>query len=150
MILSGFCRVTKDAVVRHTASGEPVCNLSLAFNWGKKGEDGKRPTTFVDGALWGKRAEAMAQYLTKGQPVDVVLTDVHIETYPKNDGGTGFSLRGNVQVIDFAGKGPEREGASQEPARRPDQQSESSEPPKSKPVISKGDPFGGFEDDIPF
>lgn len=142
MILSGFCRLGKTAELRFTPSGEPVCNLSLAFNYGKKDEQGKRPTTWVDAALWGKRAEALVEYLVAGQPLDVVLTDVRVELYKKGDGGTGASLRGNVQVIDFAGKGPEREPGQEKPAKQE----------KSDPLgIGKpGDRFDGFEDDIPF
>ena len=44
MILTGLARIGKDAELRYTASNEPVANLSLAFNYGRKGDDGKRPT----------------------------------------------------------------------------------------------------------
>ena len=146
MILSGFCRLGKTAELRFTPSGEPVCNLSLAFSYGKKGEDGKRPTTWVDAALWGKRAEALVEYLVAGQPLDVVLTDVRIELYKKGDGGTGAALRGNVQVIDFAGKGPERDEQPAKRAEAPAKRDESDPLGLGKP----GDRFSDFDSDSPF
>ena len=41
MILTGLARIGKDAELRYTASNEPVANISLAFNYGRKGEDRK-------------------------------------------------------------------------------------------------------------
>jgi single-strand DNA-binding protein len=40
-----------------------VANVSLAFTYGKKGDDGKRPTQWVDASLWGQRAESLAPYI---------------------------------------------------------------------------------------
>ena len=39
MILTGLARIGKDAELRYTASNEPVANLSLAFNYGRKGDE---------------------------------------------------------------------------------------------------------------
>ena len=72
----GLARIGRDAEIRHTAGGDAVASLSLAFTYGRKGEDGKRPTQWVDASLWGKRAEALAQYLTKGSLVAVTPEDV--------------------------------------------------------------------------
>lgn len=136
MILSGFCRLGRKPELRYLTDGGAVCNLSLAFNWGKKDGNGKRPTTWVDAALWGKRAEALIEYLDSGQPLDVVVNDVHIELYKKSDGSTGAALRGTVLSIDFAGKAAER---GEETA--PKQAAQPKKPPAG---------FDDFEDDIPF
>lgn len=136
----GVARIGRDAEVRFTKEGEPVVSLSLAFEYGKK-VDGKRPVQWVDGAFWGKRAEAMAPYLLKGQQIGVTVDDVHIETFQKGDGSQGFKLAGKVGVIDFAGsrqggEQPATPAAARQPAPRP-QQSQQSAPPD-------------FDDDIPF
>ena len=55
--LAGVFRIGRDAEVRHTAKGDSVANLSLAYNYGQKGSDGKRPSQWIDGSLWGKRAD---------------------------------------------------------------------------------------------
>jgi single-strand DNA-binding protein len=47
-------------------NGEKVLNFSLAVDNGKDKNGEKRDPTWVDCALWGKRAEALAPYITKG------------------------------------------------------------------------------------
>jgi len=100
--LIGLARIGRDAEVRYTNSGEPVAGLSLAFSYGRKGPDGKKPTQWVDAALWGKLAEALAPYLTKGTQVYVLLDDVHVETYQQRDGSQGVKLAAKVATIELA------------------------------------------------
>ena len=78
----------RDAELRSTAQGEQVASLALACQYGRK-VDGKRPTQWVDGALWGERAAKLAEYLTKGSEFYMQLEDVHVETYDKRDGTHG-------------------------------------------------------------
>jgi len=61
-------RIGKDAVVRHTASGEPVAGWSLAVDSGY-GE--KKQTLWIDCSLWGKRAESLSEYIRKGAQLGV-------------------------------------------------------------------------------
>ena len=116
MILTGYCRLGKDAELRYTQGDNPtaVANLALAFNYGRKGEDGKRPTQWVDASLWGQRAETLAEYLLKATGLSVVLEDVHIETYQRNGGGEGSKLVGRVVLIEFAGSPPQQEQPQQQ------------------------------------
>jgi len=118
----GLATLGRDAEVRHTAQGDPVASLSLAFTYGKKGADGKRPTQWVDGSLWGQRAEALQPYLLKGTRVYVVLDEAHEESYQTRDGRTGSKIVGRVSVIEFASKPAQQQAAPQaapEPAQRP-------------------------------
>ena len=140
MIITGLARIGRDAEIRHIGGGDAVCNISLAFNYGKKDGDGKRPTQWIEASLWGKRAEALAQYLTKGTAVDVVLSEPHIETF-QGKNGEGHKLVGRVVEIELAGGGQRTEGGSA-PANRPAQQQRPAAP-------SPGD-FNDFEDNIPF
>lgn len=132
----GLARLGRDAEVRYTNSGEPVAGLSLAFSYGRKGPDGKKPTQWVDAALWGKLAEALAPYLTKGTQVYVLLDDVHVETYQQRDGSQGVKLAGKVATIDLAS------GQGAKPA-------EQASKPQSKPAAT-GSGFDDMDDDIPF
>jgi single-strand DNA-binding protein len=113
MILTGYARLGKDAEVRYMQDNTPVANLALAFNYGRKDEQGNRPTQWVDAALWGQRADALAQYLVKGQGLDVTIEDVHIETYQATDGRTGSKLVGRVAIIGFAGSAPQQDQGGQ-------------------------------------
>lgn len=135
MILAGVARLGRDAEVK-TVGKDPVANLSLAYNYGKKDADGNRPTTWVDASLWGERANKLAQYLKKGTQVCVVLEDVAIHIYTKGDGSNGASIKARVSTIEFVGNRAD----SEKPA----------EPRKTAPAKPTGGKFDDFEDDIPF
>ena len=137
--LFGLARLGRDAELRTTAQGEHVAGLSLAFSYGRKGQDGKRPTQWVDGALWGKLAEAISPYLVKGSSVSVTLDDVHIETFRKADGTDGIKLAGRVSSIELAGGNQTAQAPRAAPTPRPQ--------PKAAPA---GSGFDDMNDDIPF
>lgn len=138
----GVARIGRDAEVRYTAAGDAVVSLSLAFEYGKK-VDNKKPVQWVDAALWGKRGEAMAPYLLKGQQVGVTLDEVHIETFTKADHSQGFKLVGRVSNIEFAGSPPQQQG------QQPQQQRQQAPRPQPAQQAAASD-FDSFDDDIPF
>jgi single-strand DNA-binding protein len=147
----GLARLGRDAELRTTQSGEKVASLSLAFNHGQKGADGNRPTQWVDGSLWGKRAEALIDYLVKGQQVVVTIDDPHIEEFQGRN-GPGVKLAGRVTQIELAGKrddagGQQRAAAPAPAAARPPA-------PASAPRPAPAPASSGFADDddseIPF
>ena len=135
----GLARLGRDAEVRTTGQGESVATLALAFSYGRKGGDGRRPTQWVDGALWGKRAEALAPYLTKGGLVSVLLEDVHIETY-QGKNGEASKLVGRVVDVELAGGGERT--AAPAPAPRA--------APRPAPAPAAGSGFDDMTDDVPF
>lgn len=136
----GAFRLGRDAEVRTTPSGEHVCNLALAFNYGRKNDAGERPTQWVEAALWGKLAQAMQPYLVKGQQVYASLSDPHIEQY-EGKNGTGHKLVARVMEIELVGSRPQGTSAPQ-PAPRP--------APAQKPAPQHGGGFDDMADDIPF
>lgn len=131
----GLARIGRDVEVRHTAQGEAVASLALAFNYRNKGE---KATQWIEASLWDKRAEALAPYLRKGGLIAVTVDDVHIETYAGKN-GTGTKLVGRVSDVELAGGGQE-----------------AAEQPKPAPVRTAPKPVAassGFDDmdsDIPF
>jgi single-strand DNA-binding protein len=139
--LIGLFTLGRDAELRTTAQGEQVASLALAYNYGRKGQDGKTPSQWVDAALWGERAGKLAEYLTKGSQFFMQVDDLHIETYDKRDGGQGVKLVGRVGQIEFTlGQRPAAAPAAA-PARAP-------APPKAASKPSTG--FDDMDDDIPF
>lgn len=139
--LIGLARIGRDAELRFTQGGDPVASLSLAFSYGKKDPGtNQKPTQWVDGSLWGKRAESIAPYLLKGTLVYVALDDTHIETYQARDGSQGSKLTGRVSVIEFASK------PNQEQSTAPRQAPASPPPAPRQPAASLAD----MDDDIPF
>jgi single-strand DNA-binding protein len=117
MKAQGLARIGKDAEVRFTPGGAAVANVTLAFTYGKKGEDGKRPTQWVDASIWGQRAEPMAPYLTKGKQIVAYLEDVHIQTYTKNDGTTNAKMVARLADFEFVSEGS-GDGQRAAPAQR--------------------------------
>ena len=65
--------LTRDIELRNIPSGPCVANMGLAVNRRYRTKDGQdqEETTFVDCEAWGRTAEVMAQYLSKGRPVFV-------------------------------------------------------------------------------
>lgn len=66
IILSG--RLTKDPEVRYTQTGKVVATFTLAVNrpFAKEGEP---KADFFNCQVWGKQAEALGNYIHKGDPL---------------------------------------------------------------------------------
>jgi single-strand DNA-binding protein len=138
MKANGLARIGKDAEVRYTPGGAAVANVSLAFTYGKKGDDGKRPTQWVDASLWGQRAESLAPYIKKGGQIVAYLEDVSIQTYVKGDGTSATKMVARLVDLEFVSGG---EQASSQPKPQPR--------PQAAPQ-SQGSGFDDMGDDIPF
>jgi single-strand DNA-binding protein len=66
-------RLTRDPELRHTASGDPLCNMRIAVNSRARDESGNwgdRPN-FFDVVVFGRQAESVAQYMSKGRRIGV-------------------------------------------------------------------------------
>ena len=140
----GLARIGRDAELRKTQSGESVLNLSLAFSYGRKGDDGRRPTQWVDATMWGKRAEALAPYLQKGGLVSVTLEEVRIETFT---GKNGESHKLAARVVDIELAGGSKDG-SKDGSAAPAPQRAPAPPRATSAPASSG--FQDMDDDIPF
>lgn len=139
----GMMRLGRDAELRYTQNNEPVASLSLAYAHGKAGQDGKRPTQWIDATLWGKRAEALTQYMTKGGLHCFTLDELHIQTFQKQDGSTGTKLAARVLDVELGS----RQDAAPAPAPRP-----APPPPRQAPAAPRaaaGSGFDDMDDDIP-
>ena len=140
-ILTGLFTLGRDAEMRTTQGGEVTATLALAYNYGRK-ENGKQPTQWVRATLWGKRAESLGQYLTKGKQIDATLNDVHVQTFQKADGSTGTSLEARVMDLEFARGQPQGAASPPPPAPAP--------APRPAPAPPAGSGFDDMDDDIPF
>jgi single-strand DNA-binding protein len=96
----------RDAEIRPTQGG-PVCSFSIATEERVKGE---KVTTWVRCSLFGKRGEALCQYLTKGAKV-TAIGRISLHEY---QGKTSLEL--NVTDIELQGG---KRGASSEPSASP-------------------------------
>lgn len=64
--------VGRDAQLRRTQGGDPVLGFSVAVDMGGDKNGNKRDAVWVNCSIWGKRAESLATYITKG--TKLVLT----------------------------------------------------------------------------
>jgi len=79
--------LTRDPVVRFLANEQAVANFGLAINRRFKGADGtpKDDVTFLDIEAWGKTAEFVGKFLTKGTPV-FISGRLKLDTWDDKDG----------------------------------------------------------------
>lgn len=92
--------VGKDGTLRTTQNGDKVLGFSVAVEE-RTGHD--KRTLWFDCSLWGKRAEALAQYLTKGTRV-AVSGDLSTR---EHDGRTYLTVRANE--VTLLGGGQDRQ-----------------------------------------
>ena len=66
-------RLTSESEMRYSNGGMPICRFSIAVNRSKKTADNRweDEANFFDCTMFGKSAEAVKQYLTKGQQVSI-------------------------------------------------------------------------------
>jgi single-strand DNA-binding protein len=111
--------VGRDAQLRRTQGGDPVLGFSVAVDMGKDKNGNKRDAVWVNCSIWGKRAESLETYITKG--TKLVLTGrPGVNVYE----GKG-SLALSVSDLTFMGKSQQRRsdedrGGYDEPPPRDD------------------------------
>jgi len=108
----------KDAEMRYTPSGTPVTTFTMATNRQYKGADGQqvKEATWFRVSVFGKTAENLAQYLTKGK---LVLVEGHLtpdkktggpHIYDRQDGTKGASFEVFASNIRLMPSGQRGEG----------------------------------------
>ncbi len=102
LVISG--RLGRDVQLRRTQNNDAVLNFTVASD---VGYGDKKSTVWVDCTVWGKRAEALEQYLHKGDPV-TVIGEGNIRTWEK-DGKSGAAM--TCRVSEIAMQGGKRQDA---------------------------------------
>ncbi|MBA3685327.1 MAG: single-stranded DNA-binding protein [Planctomycetes bacterium] len=100
--------LTRDPQVRFFANERAVADFGLAINRKYKANDGqlKEETTFVDVEAWGRTAELVGQYLTKGRGC-YVEGRLRLDSWEDKESGQKRSklkiVADNVQFLDSRG-----------------------------------------------
>ena len=97
VILTG--NLGKDAEMRFTPTGTPILNFSLPIDIGF-GE--KKETMWVRCAMFGERAQKLAEHLTKGKGVQVV-GEFRMPTIYEGKNGNTVNMDFNVNQLSFVG-----------------------------------------------
>ena len=129
----------RDCDTRHTAAGDAVVSFSVGV---KAGFGDKATTTWANCAMFGKRGEAVAQYLKKGTLVGIV-GEVNLREYQDKEGQKRYSLDVRVNDLTLLGGKSDRSesNAPSQPADKPQQRNAQGAPKAS---------ISDMDDDIPF
>ncbi len=112
-------RLTRNIELKYLTSGTAVGNFSIACSEDvKQGDKWEEKAHFFDCVLWGKRAESLKQYLTKGKQV-ALGGRLRQETWQNKEGQNRSKVVINVDKLQLLG-GASVEG---EGARKPASQS---------------------------
>jgi len=107
VILMG--NLTRDVELKHTQSNTAVGNVGLAVSRRYKAGDGefKEETTFVDCEAWGKTAENIAKFFSKGRPI-LIEGRLKLNQWQDRDGNNRSKLMVVVEGFEFVG--PKEDG----------------------------------------
>ena len=152
--------LTRDPQLKYLPSQTAVVEFGLACNRKFKGQNGedREEVTFVDCAAFGKQAEVLNQYCTKGKPLFIQGRLKYDSWEDKQGGGKRSRITVVIENFQFIGSrdggggggGAPREGGEYEqrpPQGRPQQQPQRNAPPPQQPF---GEEEQFKEDDIPF
>ena len=100
VILSG--RVTRDAELGYIPNvGVPKLSFSLAVERNYQKDKNNKKVDFINFELFGKRAENLCQYVTKGKQI-LVEGELNIDNYEK-DGEKRSFTKVKVDRLEFLG-----------------------------------------------
>ena len=134
----------RDAELRYTPGGAPVATLNMATTeiWNDKGGQRQEKTEWHRVVLWGKTAESLSEYLTKGKQI-YVEGKLQTRQWDDKDGNKRYTteVRGD-RVVLLSGGGGGGGGVRQGRAAGASGPAGMDEP--------MGEPASELTDDIPF
>ena len=95
--------LTRDPELRFLPSQTPVCEIGLAVNrkWKPKDGEQREETCFIDCTAFGKQAEVINQYMTKGRPI-MIEGRLQLDSWEK-DGQRRSKHKVVVEQFQFLG-----------------------------------------------
>ncbi len=94
--------LTRDPELKQTPNNQSVAQIGIAMNRKFKDRDGnmREEVTFVDCEAWGRTAEVMAQYLSKGKPV-FVEGRLKLDQWQDKEGNNRSKLKVVIESFQF-------------------------------------------------
>jgi single-strand DNA-binding protein len=110
----------RDPEMRYTPQGTAVCSFTMATNERRKDKTGEQQdvTTWFKVTVWGKQAETVSRYLTKGRRV-YVEGRLHVEEWTDRDGKQRHTLEVNATDVHFIDSAQGVEGIPVNQTARP-------------------------------
>jgi len=110
----------RDPELRKTNGGTSVVNFSVACSekWTDKQGQKQEKTEWVNCLAWGKTADNISKFFTKGSEIYV---EGKLETRSWDDNGaTKYKTEVNVQEFQFTGGSTRKQGENQQPNNQQD------------------------------
>ncbi len=125
----------RDPEIRHTPSGDAVVTINVACTekWKDKGGQQQERTEWVRGVAFGRLAEIMEQYLSKGSLV-YISGKMQTRKWQAQDGSDRYTTEINIREMKMLGG----RGNDGQPATHQERQQQ---------LAAQTD---DFDDDIPF
>lgn len=102
-------RLTADPELQFTQGGTAYSSVAVAVDRDFKPENGERETDFVPVTVWGKSAENLAKYMSKGRQV-AIEGRLQIDKYEK-DGKKRTATKVVASRVEFLGSGQKKQEA---------------------------------------
>jgi len=103
----------RDVELRYTPQGTAVANFSVASNTVRNTAEGqKKKTDWFNVSAFGKQAETLAKYLTKGSMI-LVRGKLTFNPWLSRDGEARVSADIVLQDFEFAGANPSRSNTNE-------------------------------------
>lgn len=144
--------LTRDPEVKYLPSGDAVADCRFALNERFKNKAGewKERSVFVDVVVWGRQAETVGQYLSKGSPafVEGSLQMDEWET-PQGEKRSKMRIRADrVQFLGAPGKSAEYGDAPAPRAASAGRPSRGPAPSADRPPASAEEPLPEADEDL--
>lgn len=136
--------LTRDPELRSTANGAQICSFGIATSRTYKGQDGetKEDTVFVDIDAYGRQAEVINQYFSKGKPIFIEGRLRFGQWEDKSTGAKRSKLSVTLEQFQFIGGRNDNNADSYESST----QSQASQ----GQAIGVGAGSDTIDDDVPF
>ena len=146
--------LTRDPELRVTPKGTATCQLGLAVNRPFKDESGatRDETTFVDIEAWGRQAETISKYCTKGKPL-LIEGRLKLDSWEdKTSGQKRSKLKVVLENFQFVGarEGGAQGGGSGEEVDQTAEVPRYSAQPARRPAATPPANQGNVDEDVPF
>lgn len=93
-------RLTRDPELRYTASNTPVASFTLAVDRSRKNANGEYDTDFIDCTAFGKTAEFVKNWFSKGM-MAIVVGHIQSRNWEDRNGNKRTSIEINANEVLF-------------------------------------------------
>lgn len=104
-------RLVRDPELRRTQSNTAVASFTLAIDR-QRDKDGNRQTDFIDCVAWGKKAEFLTRYFTKGMAV-IIVGQIQSRNWEDKNGNKRTTIEVSCEDVSFGETKKNREQTSE-------------------------------------